>query len=399
MPMPQMNQLSCFHYYALHHEICDLHLPRTPENPKGLVFGETIGLNKLEDLIPQVVWRGTDFSYLHKMKPSLRPPNFEMDVTERMDQSDRVDQTTAAIGAIKEVYDELIPRWKGVVWTAEAERENDIANNRFVIHKNFMNGRGQESISQNENQGEQVPIKKLRANKARAERALVKAKEAVAREHESPSVPWANIKFAGAMYMGQKLPTSSFEYYQQFEEYGIPAIGEGMSLEELGRYRYHIDLGGGGGTTWSGTLEKLGLPGLLFHHITPTKDYLHDIMKPWVHYVPVKEDLSDLHDKFIWAESHPKMAQSISDNATQLAKSFGTLEGMEVMFRQYYEEPLRHVVEAYRPLKKGKDWKQVMTRMVGDELRPIMACGGYHHHVCDRLVDDIDFDRLDVVEE
>ena len=46
-----------------------------------------------------------------------------------------------------------------------------------------------------------------------------------------------------------------------------------MNLEELAHYKYQIDIGGGGGTTWTGTIQKMAMPGLLFHHITPTKDY------------------------------------------------------------------------------------------------------------------------------
>lgn len=50
----------------------------------------------------------------------------------------------------------------------------------------------------------------------------------------------------------------------------------------------------------------MALPGLLFHHMTPTKVWFHDLMIPWVHFVPVSLDLSDLRQKFIWAESHPE---------------------------------------------------------------------------------------------
>lgn len=35
------------------------------------------------------------------------------------------------------------------------------------------------------------------------------------------------------------------------------ARGDRMSRPELAKYKYHIDLGGGGGTTWTGTIEKL----------------------------------------------------------------------------------------------------------------------------------------------
>ena len=58
------------------------------------------------------------------------------------------------------------------------------------------------------------------------------------------------------------------------------------------------------------------MPGLLFHHTTVTKDYIHDQMKPYVHYVPVKADLSDLKEKYDWAEANPTAAKLIADQCT-----------------------------------------------------------------------------------
>ena len=121
-----------------------------------------------------------------------------------------------------------------------------------------------------------------------------------------------------------------------------------------------------------------------------------------MHYVPVKADLGDLREKYEWAESHPAMAKRISDNATSLARSLGTPEGMEAMFHRFYEWPLRRVMEAYQPLPLGEggggvsDWREALVQMgVGeDNLRPIMQCGGYYHHDCERLTDDIKFSRI-----
>jgi len=357
MPMPQNNHVACFETYAAHQEICRMHLPRDKYSPQGLVFEETVGVG-WDDLIPSVVWRGTDFSYLHRFYPRLRQPDFEMDIGSKLEmlrsklsQPPATHLTTimphdnvkvAATLAMREVYDQLIPRWRSVIWTAEAEREAE------------------------------------------------EKQKALPKDSKDVVVPWANMKFASAMHAGFKTPTSKIPYYQEFEEHGIPAGGEGMSLETLARYKYHIDIGGGGGTTWSGTLEKLGLPGLLFHHETPMKDYLHDKMVKWVHYVPVKEDLSDLKEKFDWAESHPELAKQISDNATRLVKSLGTQEGFSIMFKEFYETPLRTVVDAYQPLtKRDSGW---LDAMVNNDLRPIMQCSGYSHD-CEGLVDDVTFTR------
>ena len=193
MPMPQGNHLHCYHgWLSLHREsVCNFYLPRSPTIPGGLVFGDQVGLT-WNDLIPQVVWRGTDFRYyIHSVRKELRQPNFEQDVKENLDP--HLEKNVSAIQAMRKMYDSFIPRWKGVVWTAEAELE--------------------------------------------AQQLSDKA---------GNIIPWANIKFADCIYEGHKTPASEVEYYQKFGSYGIPAYGDFMSLEELAKYKYHIDLGGGG---------------------------------------------------------------------------------------------------------------------------------------------------------
>ena len=50
------------------------------------------------------------------------------------------------------------------------------------------------------------------------------------------------------------------------------SFADRLSARQLAAYRYQLDLGGAGGTTWTGTLEKLAMPGMLFHHETPAMD-------------------------------------------------------------------------------------------------------------------------------
>jgi len=175
---------------------------------------------------------------------------------------------------------------------------------------------------------------------------------------------------------------------------GLPAAGKYLSMKDLSQYKYHIDLGGGGGTTWSGTILKLAMPGLLFHHVTPTKDYIHDRLKPWSHYVPVREDLRDLKKKFDWAESHPKVAARIARQATQLAREIGSPEGFEQLFKEDFEEPLRKMIEAYQP--SGQDqWRRIMEEVDGDLLKPVMMCtgGGIDGERCPRMEPTEQFGR------
>jgi hypothetical protein len=154
----------------------------------------------------------------------------------------------------------------------------------------------------------------------------------------------------------------------------------------------HIDLGGGGGTTWSGTFHKLAMPGLLFHHVTPTKDYFHDYMKPWHHYVPVASDLRDLKDKFDWAQSHPKRAFQIARAGSELMRYLTSEKGMEERFQKDILEPLRAVINAYVPVGqideyKGKTWREVIEDLEGaGNMLPIMKCTGLSGASCEKIV-------------
>ncbi|KAL7481502.1 hypothetical protein ACHAW6_007202 [Cyclotella cf. meneghiniana] len=370
MPMPQHNHLGCFIEWSHHQasrsrfarddaghdgvELCRYYLPRTNLNPNGLVYSpanadgiaaaaiDDLGA-EWENLIPQVVWRGTDFSYLGKMR-KLRAPDYDADVHAEI-VSDAEDGATSdpspGIRAMKRVYGELVPRWKGVVLTAEAE---------WDARRAVSGSDGLSSARQ--------------------------------------SLPWADIKFSHFIHQGKKTPTDQGQTYRRFQENGIPAIGEYIPLETLATYRYHIDLGGGGGTTWSGTLEKLALPGLLFHHVTPTKDYFHDALVAWVHYVPIREDLSDLKQKYEWAEANPVEAKMIARRGTEWVKRwFGTEEGFGQVFDVFYRERLRGVVDAYL---HEDDWREVLEREGGD-MRPIMRCSGFYGSECEELDGSLDY--------
>ncbi len=93
----------------------------------------------------------------------------------------------------------------------------------------------------------------------------------------------------------------------------------------MGKYKYQLDLGGGGGTTWSGVIPKLSMPGVLFHHETAMKDSYFDQLKPYVHYLPLKEDLSNFEELVRFVETNPTEAQAISQRASDWVREFRKL--------------------------------------------------------------------------
>lgn len=98
--------------------------------------------------------------------------------------------------ALKQDYSNLVPRWKGVVYTAEAQ---------LLLQRDIEEqARGQT--------------------------------EAMALQQQM--LPWANIKFSQFIgKAGVKAPTLGSEEYAQWESIGFPAVGEAMDLEQLARYK------------------------------------------------------------------------------------------------------------------------------------------------------------------
>ena len=252
--------------------------------------------------------------YLGHINRRLHRPYPKQDIEDKIDPEllkYPQEKKAAATKALLQVYDNLIPRWKGVVLTAEAEVEAH-ANAAPIRPENFGNGK-------------------------------------------KNGLPWANMKFTGTIGPEQSR-------LDELDTY-ISVKGERMNAEELAQYKYHIDIGGGGGTTWTGTMTKMAMPGLLFHHVTPTKDYIHDYMKPWIHYVPIKADLSDLREKYEWAESHPEAAEMIASQGSDLMRHLGTPQGFGEMYQDVFVDQVRQVIEAYQPVKTTQprtDWKEVL---------------------------------------
>lgn len=91
-----------------------------------------------------------------------------------------------------------------------------------------------------------------------------------------------------------------------------------MTLHDMvQKYKYLLDIGGNG---YSGRLKFL-----LFSHrpvfVVDREyiEYFHNLLVPFIHYIPVREDLSDLVDKIRWANANQQKCQEIAEAAYTFA--------------------------------------------------------------------------------
>lgn len=124
--------------------------------------------------------------------------------------------------------------------------------------------------------------------------------------------------------------------------------------------------------------EKLSMPGVLFHHNTATKDYFHDELIPWEHYIPVEADLSDLKEKFDWAKAHDDNAREISDSATELMKNMATKQYVKNSYQKYFVDSLDDVIASYQPADCQNSEKTI-EELLGS-LTLIGTCSGEDMH-------------------
>jgi len=90
--------------------------------------------------------------------------------------------------------------------------------------------------------------------------------------------------------------------------------------EEMLKYKYLLDIDGEV-NAWSALFWKLLSTSVVFKVDSHWEQWYYKDLKEWVHYIPVKGDLSDLKVKFEWAKSHDKECQEISKNATKFAQN------------------------------------------------------------------------------
>ena len=207
----------------------------------ALERGDASAQQRWEDLKPQILWRGDDYTTF--------ADNFDLGLQHGVDLGIEPNTMTTEEVADRliELWDTLPPSWRAVASSLRARIDADQA-----------------------------------------------AAADAAGDGPGP-LPWIDAKFTMGHSPAYKLYDTKFAPF--LDAGSEVATAEYMGADEMASYRYHIDIVTGGATSWEDTVRKLALPGLLFHHESLMKDWFYDELKAWEHYVPVRMDLSDLSEK------------------------------------------------------------------------------------------------------
>jgi len=98
-----------------------------------------------------------------------------------------------------------------------------------------------------------------------------------------------------------------------------------LTKEKMCEYKYLIDIDGWS-NTWDATIWKLLSGSVLLKVGGVWEQWYYDKLKEWVHYVPVKDDLSDLNEKVQWCIDNDEKCKTISENAYNFVKTELTFE-------------------------------------------------------------------------
>ncbi|KAJ3394610.1 F-actin-capping protein subunit alpha [Entophlyctis sp. JEL0112] len=100
--------------------------------------------------------------------------------------------------------------------------------------------------------------------------------------------------------------------------YGLKKFVE---LDDYMHFKYLVVVDG---NAWPARLQTFLRTNSLIFYGGIFVDYYIGLLVPWVHYVPIKVDLSDLLEKVQWAMTHDKEAQKIVQNAMKLMTVIGS---------------------------------------------------------------------------
>ena len=85
---------------------------------------------------------------------------------------------------------------------------------------------------------------------------------------------------------------------------------EWINRKDMINYKYILDIDGNA-STWDATAWKLNSGSVILKSESAWFQWFYGEYQPWMHYVPVAEDFSDIQEKFNWCESNQDACQAM----------------------------------------------------------------------------------------
>ena len=143
---------------------------------------------------------------------------------------------------------------------------------------------------------------------------------------DSPN--WSLFPRSKLVYQSLKCPDEADSRFSQFVQ-GASANSEFLSKPELYgnvvsikdslKYKYLIDVDGNA-CTYSRFYWILRSKSVPFKHKSSYVQWYYSALKPFEHFVPIKEDFSDLAEQVKWARAHDNEVKKIAENSSDFAK-------------------------------------------------------------------------------
>lgn len=90
-----------------------------------------------------------------------------------------------------------------------------------------------------------------------------------------------------------------------------------IEKEDMVKYKYILDIDGHT-STWDATAWKLNSGSVILKTDTCWSQWFYDKYKEWVHYVPIKDDFTDIQEKYTWCESNQDKCETMIENCKAL---------------------------------------------------------------------------------
>ena len=90
-----------------------------------------------------------------------------------------------------------------------------------------------------------------------------------------------------------------------------------INRDDMIKYKYILDIDGHA-STWDATAWKLNSGSVILKTDSCWSQWFFDKYKPWVHYVPVKDDFSDIQEQYSWCEANQEKCLEMINNCKSL---------------------------------------------------------------------------------